>query len=168
MRWISMDEPQIYTYSRYWIAVNNLVRAVEGSLDKGDKCRFCPPQWTLNNKLEVGGEPDSSFVLGLHWTADGTDIFWIDFALPYIMKFVALMSRRVVHGSDISWYIQYCLYLYLLALWDELRCCVISGKDERGCVCITTSICFRDSAKWYSINICSMLLMLNSSNDFFN
>jgi hypothetical protein len=30
--------PQIYTYSRYWIAVNNLVRAMEGSLDKGDKC----------------------------------------------------------------------------------------------------------------------------------
>jgi hypothetical protein len=38
---------QIYTYSRYWISVNNLVRVMESSLDKGDKCRFCPPLWTI-------------------------------------------------------------------------------------------------------------------------
>jgi hypothetical protein len=77
-------EAQIYTYSRYWIAVSNLVRAMEGSLDEGDKCWFCPPLWTIYNKLEDGGLPDSSFVLGLHSTAGSTDIFWIDFALPYI------------------------------------------------------------------------------------
>jgi uncharacterized surface protein with fasciclin (FAS1) repeats len=35
--------PQIYTYSRYWIEVNSLVPAIEGSLDEGDKCRFWPP-----------------------------------------------------------------------------------------------------------------------------
>jgi hypothetical protein len=44
---LTYTQPQIYTYSRYWIAVNSLVRAMEGSLDKGDKCRFCPPLWTI-------------------------------------------------------------------------------------------------------------------------
>jgi hypothetical protein len=86
---------------------------MEGSLDK----RFCQPLWTIYNKLEVGGKPDSSFVLGLHWTADGIDIFWIDFALPYIMKFVALVSRRIVHtvariSADI--YSTVSIYIYEL------------------------------------------------------
>jgi hypothetical protein len=40
---LSQARSQIYTYSRYWIAVNSLVRAMEGSLDEGDKSRFCPP-----------------------------------------------------------------------------------------------------------------------------
>jgi hypothetical protein len=41
---ISMVHPtDLYLqYNRYCFAVNNLVRAMEGSLDKGDKCRFFP------------------------------------------------------------------------------------------------------------------------------
>jgi hypothetical protein len=42
-------QAQIYTYSRYWIAVNSLVRAMEGSLDEGDKCRF----WELGDSLTL-------------------------------------------------------------------------------------------------------------------
>jgi hypothetical protein len=53
--------PRIYTYSRYWIAVNSLVRAMEGSLnDFAHRYEV----YRVYNKLGVGGYPDSSLVLG--------------------------------------------------------------------------------------------------------
>jgi hypothetical protein len=80
--------------------------------------------YTVYNKLGGWVQPVSSFVLGLYWTADGIDIFCIDFALPYIMKFVALVSREIVYGSDISWYIQ-SIYIYdlygLVMPWTRIR-----------------------------------------------
>jgi hypothetical protein len=36
----SISKPQIYTYSRYWIAVNNLVRAMEAPLTRTTNADF--------------------------------------------------------------------------------------------------------------------------------